>query len=286
MIKRIISILSIVAALFTVGCKQHTIIPDDELALIFHDVFLTNSYLNTTDAKRDSLLVYEPIFERYGYTAEDVQYTIGNFSKRKSARLGDVVEQAIDMLEQEGEILDKKVEDLDTLDNVARRSTRSVIFRDSMIKVTRLRDTAKLRITIDSIKPGDYHLEVQYEIDSLDENKSLRAQAWIVRKNGIRNGFTSTQLRRKSIEKFERTMLADSNSQSIVINFWEPINKPRKRPSIKLHSVTVTRTLPTEEALDSLYKMELDIRLFANDFLRAIEADSLTLPADSTGLAQ
>ena len=92
--KRLVLFALLIAALVP-GCKRHTIISDEELALIFHDAFLANSLLQNRDARRDSLLVYEPIFERYGYTTEDVRYTIGNFSKRKSARLGDVVELAI-----------------------------------------------------------------------------------------------------------------------------------------------------------------------------------------------
>ena len=78
--------------LCTAACARHTIIPDDELAQIFHDAFLTNAYIGSQNVRIDSLNIYEPIFARYGYTTEDVQYTIGNFSKRKSARLGDVVE--------------------------------------------------------------------------------------------------------------------------------------------------------------------------------------------------
>ena len=89
------------------GCARHRIIPDDELALIFHDAFLTNAYLNTENVRPDSLRLYEPIFAHYGYTTEDVHYTIGNFSKRKSARLGDVVEEAIDLLEAEGKIYNR-----------------------------------------------------------------------------------------------------------------------------------------------------------------------------------
>ena len=69
------------------GCARHKIIPDDELAMIFHDAFLTNAYLGTQNVRTDSLRLYEPIFARYGYTTEDVYYTIGNFSKRKRLSL-------------------------------------------------------------------------------------------------------------------------------------------------------------------------------------------------------
>lgn len=108
--KRLIrTALAVVTLLCTAACARHTIIPDDELAQIFHDAFLTNAYIGSQNVRIDSLNIYEPIFARYGYTTEDVQYTIGNFSKRKSARLGDVVELAIDRLEEEGKRYDREV---------------------------------------------------------------------------------------------------------------------------------------------------------------------------------
>ena len=87
---------------FTIACARHKIIPDDTLAKIFHDAFLTNAYLDHENIEADTLNFYEPIFQKYGYTIEDVRFTIGNFSKRKSARLGDVVEVAIAQLEKQG----------------------------------------------------------------------------------------------------------------------------------------------------------------------------------------
>lgn len=104
------------------ACARHKIIPDDKLAQIFHDAFLTNAYIGNGNVRTDSLRIYEPIFARYGYTTDDVHYTIGNFSKRKSARLGDIVERAIEMLEREGKFYNREVAVLDTIDNVARRT--------------------------------------------------------------------------------------------------------------------------------------------------------------------
>ena len=134
-------------ALFAVlfaACARHKIIPDDKLAQIFHDAFLTNAYIGNGNVKTDSLRVYEPIFARYGYTTDDVHYTIGNFSKRKSARLGDIVERAIEMLEREGKFYNREVAVLDTIDNVARRTFTRAVLADSLIRVRSLADTARL----------------------------------------------------------------------------------------------------------------------------------------------
>ena len=48
------------------ACARHKIIPDDTLAQIFHDAFLTNAYIGSEGVKTDSLRIYEPIFARYG----------------------------------------------------------------------------------------------------------------------------------------------------------------------------------------------------------------------------
>ena len=126
--KRLIYIL--VSGLL-LACSGYKIIPDEQLALIFHDAFLSNAYMQHRGMRPDSLNLYEPIFAKYGYTTADVQYTIGNFSKRKSARLSDVVEQAIKLLETEAEHLDREVSILDTIDNVARSAARSTPTRSS-----------------------------------------------------------------------------------------------------------------------------------------------------------
>ena len=134
--KRIVRISLCMFLLVLAGaCARHKIIPDRKLAQIFHDAFLANAYIGSEQVDIDSLNIYEPIFAGYGYTTEDVYYTIGNFSKRKSARLGDVVELAIEMLEAEGKYYNREVAVLDTIDNVARRSFTRTVYADSLIRV-------------------------------------------------------------------------------------------------------------------------------------------------------
>ena len=173
--KRIVRIFLCMFLLVLAGaCARHKIIPDRKLAQIFHDAFLANAYIGSEQVDIDSLNIYEPIFAGYGYTTEDVYYTIGNFSKRKSARLGDVVERAIEMLEREGKIYNQEVAVLDTIDNVARRTFTRTVLADSLIRVGSLRDTARLSFTLD-VEPGEYSLSLKYLVDSLDRNeKGLR----------------------------------------------------------------------------------------------------------------
>ena len=194
--KRIVRISLCMFLLVLAGaCARHKIIPDRKLAQIFHDAFLANAYIGSEQVDIDSLNIYEPIFADYGYTTEDVYYTIGNFSKRKSARLGDVVEQAIEMLEAEGKYYNREVAVLDTIDNVARRSFTRTVYADSLIRVGSLRDTARLRFSVD-VRPGEYNLSLKYLVDSLDRNeKGLRGMVWLERRDSTRANVYTTTLR-------------------------------------------------------------------------------------------
>ena len=250
------------------ACARHKIIPDNKLAQIFHDAFLTNAYI-------DSLNIYEPIFARYGYSTEDVYYTIGNFSKRKSARLGDVVEKAIEILEAEGKFYNREVAVLDTIDNVARRSFTRTVHADSLIRVGALRDTARLRFSVD-VQPGEYNLSLKYLVDSLDRNeKGLRGVVWLERRDSTRANVYSTTLRRDRQESFSRRFTTDTTHRRLWIDFIEFREKPQ-RPSLTVSDLKIDYTPETTMAVDSLYMQQLDIRIFADEFFRAaIPADSL-----------
>ncbi len=262
------------------ACIRHKIIPDDELALIFRDAFLTNAYVSTQGLKSDSLKPYEPIFARYGYTTEDVHYTIGNFSKRKSARLGDVVEQAIDLLEEEGKIYDREVMILDTIDNVARRTFTRRILGDSLIRVERLRDTARMSFVLD-VQPGEYQIKMGYRIDSLDRNeRGIRTLMWLERADSSRaNPFTTT-LRRHRDETLTRRFTADSTHRRLRIHLMTFIEEAR-RPSMRVTDLRIDYTPPTEVAVDSLYHKQLDIRILADEFIRTISRAAQGIAADS-----
>ena len=266
--KRPIQLLLGLLLLFGAGCSRHKIIPDDELAMIFHDAFLTNAYLNTKSIKTDSLRIYEPIFSRYGYTTEDVYYTIGNFSKRKSARLGDVVERAIDRLEAEGKVYNREVAILDTIDNVARRTFTRAVLSDTLIRVSQLRDTSKLHFTLD-VEPGEYRLSLKYEVDSLDRNeRGLRGKMWLERRDSTRTNLYTMTLRRNREESFSRTFTVDTTHRRLCIDFLNFTGKAQ-RPSVTVRDLKVEYTPPTRTAVEQLYEQQLDIRIFADEFFRA-----------------
>ena len=262
------------------ACSRHEIIPDRRLAEIFHDAFLANAYVGTQSVRLDSLNIYEPIFARYGYTTADVQYTIGNFSKRKSARLGDIVELAIQQLEREGLYYSREVLVLDTVDNVARRAFTGIVRRDSLVRVRALRDTAKLHIVVGDLRPGEYEARLEYLVDSLDANRGLRGATWMVRRDSSRSSNYTFFLRRDRPETFTRRFTVDSTIAELHLDFAVFREKPA-RPSITLRDVEVKYIPPTDAAVDSLYLQQLPVRIFADEFFRAASLTPDAVPQNS-----
>ena len=272
MTKRTLFFLSLLLA---AACSHHKIIPDDKLAMIFRDAFLANAYVGEQGIRTDSLRIYEPIFERYGYSAEDVEYTVGNFSKRKSARLSDVVEAAIGMLDAEGTYYEREVAVLDTIANASRRALMRTIYADSLLTMKRLKDSSRLCITLDSIRAGEYRVSARYLVDSLDRNRGLRGGVWTELPDGSRRNVYTFYMRRGTEETFTRNLTADTSMRRLVVNLAN-FTRERKRPSVTIRDLKIEYTPPAEAAVDSFYLRQLDIRIFAEEFFRHAEPkDSL-----------
>lgn len=267
--KRISLLIIATLALFT-ACKRTVIIPDEELAMIFRDAFLTNAYLEHERVKIDSMNLYAPIFDHYGYTTEDVQLTIGNFSKRKSARLSDVVERAIELLEEEGLAYDRQVAILDTIRQVSLRKAKRVVYSDSLIRVGSLKDTARLSITL-PVEQGEYEVSYTYRIDSLDKNSRLQRKMWIRRTNGAKAALQIYTLQRNREDNTLRTFRTDSLADSLCLQLLVFPDQP-KRPSITVRNLRVTYTPEERAATEQLYEKQLGIRLFAEEMYRQILA--------------
>lgn len=281
-------IISHIVVFFTVasafiGCERHSIIPDGELVLIFRDAFLTNAYISNQNVDLDSLNIYEPIFANYGYTTADVHYTIGNFSKRKSARLGDVVELAIDMLEDEGKYYDKEVAILDTVNNVAQRRFTRVIYSDTLIRVARLRDTSRLEFVFSDIHPGEYKVEYSYKIDSTAKNDIVRSKIWFERADSSQLRLHTSTLRRNYDGKYSRAFKADTSTHRLVVDILNFDKKPHN-PYITIKDFKIKYIPTVSLALDSLYK-NVNVRIFADEFFFLNSKDSLKLSLDSIGIS-
>ncbi len=290
MIKRALYILLLVATLGVVGCKEKKTIPDDTLADIFHDAFLVNAYIGEKHPNIDSLRIYEPVFNRYGYTAEDVLHTIGNFSRRKSVRLGSIVEQAIERLAEESKQYEKQVIILDTIRNVAMRSFKRIVYQDSLIVAKKRADSTRLHIEIAPAPRGEYTIVYGYTCGDDLEKYGRIAEFYFTDENGYAKNRASVSLRDRGA--INRTLISKENNRNLVINLANYSSVGKKGSKIKslpkeqnltIRNLKVFHKLREEDAVDSLFKRYVDVKIFVDGFL--IKKDSLALSSDAAGVS-
>lgn len=275
----------LVALVLGTGCRGPKEIPDSDLVNIFHDAFLANAYLDEHYADEDSLAVYEPIFRRYGYSVEDVHYSLKTFSERKSARLSDLVDKASKRLDEEQRAESYKIMVLDTIDRIAQRTFTRTMYSDSLIHVRKLADTSKLQIRVDNLVPGKYSISFDYHIDSLDKNRNSRVEVYLVRSDSSEVMRHTAMLSRYRESKYSRDMNVDSSHKTLCINmFYHPRHEKRDEPDIKIRNLKVIRVLPANIAVDSLYEQQLNLRIFNHRLMTSFVAD--TIPAHSEEQAE
>ncbi len=271
------------------GCTRRATLTDNELAQIFHDAFLANGYVTTESIRLDTLRLYDPIFEKYGYTAEDVQYSIGNFSKRKSARLSDVVERAISMLERRGRELDLEVAILDTVNNIANRRAIERVYRDTSARRFRsLADSTLLTIVIEPVDRGSYKLAFDYLIDSLDSNnQTYYTKVWVEEDveqinpedsltiEPLRHNLSSTSMQRRNVGRYNGKAIEVEDNASRLVAQLVSTSRGKIRDSAN-YSVTVKRVTidyhpSDEDSQEWIYNKLLSIRVFDDELLFAPE---------------
>ncbi len=277
--RRTLAIITLLAAaVLLTDCRRKEVIPDDTLADIFHDAFIVNSYVGVERLDLDSLDIYEPIFDKYGYTSRDVRYTVANFSRRKSARLDAVVKQAISRLEEESDELKRQVTILDTVQEVSIRRYRRTVVDDSLIVVRKAADSAKLRVEISPIATGTYNVSYDYEYNEDPTKYPRRISMWVERFGGGKFSNVSYRMRKK--ESVYRNFTTDSTDTKIVLDLGSYDSKNRNRKQdLTIRNLKVTFSPSPETAMDSMFRSYVDIRVFADEFLP--QKDSLALPADS-----
>lgn len=117
--------------------------------------------------------------------------------------------------------------------------------------------------------PGEYELRLKYLVDSLDRNeKGLRGVVWLENRDGGRSSVYSTTLRRNRTENFTRRFTVDTTHRRLHLDFLDFREKPL-RPSVTVTGLEIDYIPTTSVAVDSLYRQQLDLRIFADEFLRA-----------------
>lgn len=266
------------------GCSRKTIIPDSDLERITREMFLVNAYASNQKLQTDSLDIYTPILERYGYTQQDFFNTLANFQKRKSARLSDVVEASISSLENLAAGYEQKLRNLRFVDSLAKaQCSREVLWRERVV-VRRWKDTTRLHLTLPIEDCGEYVVSYNYYIDSLDKNLRLQSNHEIFDAEGRRTFFNRNTLTREDSTHYTTTIRPKEGAVEYRLTLAD-YTRREDEPHIVFDSVRIVYLPPSEVALA---KMDSTLRfrplIYFNDSIRVrgyLDAVPPMLPHDT-----
>ena len=295
--KRIICLIIIsVAAL---ACNKPKTIPDDQLKTIVREIYLTNAYCDAgvgfiTGVGADSLDIYSPIFEKYGYEPRDLMYTIDNLSRRKSIRFTDIIDEVVQSLEAEGQVVFDAVAMLDSVDNILGRRYKKEVYKDSVSRhLTKASNMEKPDLTL-PVTLGRYEIIFSYALDTTDKNSYLQYTHQIVDSAGKMQDqlFRSYVKGERRKEKVAFEVTKDNATELKIFLARTGLKAPAVRTDLTVDSLTVTYFLPQQEARDSLSReifplpAELSFLTSSKKTKKRDPKDFVTLRPDTTGTAQ
>ena len=107
----------VLVLLLAAACKGPRVIPKDTLADIYTDMFIADQKVRDLGIPRvqmDTMLVYEAVFEKYGYDTDDYLHTVRYYLKDPE-RFAKVLETVTKRLEGEVNALDKLIKQRELL---------------------------------------------------------------------------------------------------------------------------------------------------------------------------
>lgn len=175
-------------AVMMMGCiARPKNISNSDLVSLFKEFLLVGAY--ATDVlhltANDSVDIYTPVLNKYGYTIEDFEYSIDNLSKRKSAQLSDIMEVAIVELKEEAENKRLLWSYWSAMVSRGKQLAVDTLYVDSLLN-SRVIGEDGMRWEFTDLEPGSYRIEYDYYVESRTGGERVYAE--------LRNAADSTHL--------------------------------------------------------------------------------------------
>lgn len=278
------AVFALIAMIFACGCTKPKTIDDAELSVIFRDIYISNAYYKTYHRSAEAIDIYEPILDKYGYDIDDFHGTLLGFSKRKNSKLSDIIEKAIQQLEQEANVLKDKIAIIDTIKVRAQRQLEQTLIVNQHIVVESIKDTAKLRIVLDA-QPGIYYITYIVDSDSANMDTKLRGTYTFLDSVGKNmsygtDWFGGVAGRRRYTK--EMTVIPGSKATTLVLNLAN-YAKNAKKAYLTIDSLSVKFRLAPEVAADSVKQLFLNKLLIDGKRWQKVAEDSGTLHIPTSG---
>lgn len=115
MVKRFCHIVLLLAVVAVAACRGPRVIPRAKMVDIYCDMFMADQQVREDDLPRtamDSLLVYEAVFNKYGYDTDDYMHSLRHYLKDPE-RFAKVFEEAAARLEGQAKSLEPIIQHQD-----------------------------------------------------------------------------------------------------------------------------------------------------------------------------
>ena len=238
-------VLGVAFLLTACGPKE---IPDDKMALIIHDLLILNAYnsLYQRDYGNDTIDIYSPVLEQYGYDAEDFRYSLDRMALRKSSRLSELIDQATADITRENDYYVGKRDLKTTLENLLKEYYRDTVYRrDTLpIRVTSLKKIDSLKFTI-PVTEGTYRITYNYLIDSADKNSYYLMRFNVKDSADKVIAHNSRSLSKGDTAKIDVTVDPVAAGRSLEIMLAD-YSGQKLAPSIEVDSIYVSYVEPVE----------------------------------------
>lgn len=235
------------------ACSSPKEIPDEKMADIIHDLLILNSYnsLYQRNYGTDTVDIYQPVLDRYGYDAEDFRYSLKKLALRKSSRLSEIIDMATLSIQKENEFFIALKQEKSRLDSLISDRYKDTVYRQdtALIRVTSLNNKDRLKLRVPA-REGEYAVHYNYLIDSADQNSYYMMRLNMINDpeefafrdsrtltKGVREHISlsaTADKKNKALEVVLSDYFANAKTPSITVDsvyiiYYEPIETSRKR---------------------------------------------------------
>ncbi len=258
---KLAALVAVVLAAMLCSCRGYKQIPEEELAVIFKEMYVVNSYFDRNVMPLDSVDIYAPVLARHGYTEEDFTRTLTDGAKRKSFRLSDIVDRSLELLQAQYDGVELRVSQLEYIDSLAMAEATETLLCDSTLKLRSKADTAIMKLSVPvSDGQGQFKISYRYSLDSLDANKNVEVRHMLRKRDGTLRSNTTLRVRRRGgSHYYETTLTGGSDVGEVLLQVMYP-DKPG-RIFLTIDSICVLRLPPLSDAYRVLERMYVDPRL-------------------------
>lgn len=238
-----------------VGCAKKEAISDSDLEKITQEMFLVNAYATAHKVNTDSVDIYTPILQKYGYTQEDFLNSLANFQKRKSARFGDIIEHSVANLEEMQNHYKARLKKKQHIDSLLKAECQEVLLTKDTLRVTKMKDTTRLKFSIPVKSSGELVVSYNYFVDTLDKNLRLQSNHALYNAEGGRLHILRNNLTSGGKQMEYKTTIAIKEGATVYELSLADYARRNQEPNIAFGHIKVVYLPPVEVAqsrMDSL----------------------------------